>query len=594
MSDIVQTPGTLDEALLNCRRMLPDHPQMALAQAHAILKRDSANPSALRLAAAAHRALDEPQQAEQAELAAIHNSQSIPSLVAATRALENGRFGEASHLAAQHLQHTPDDLAALTLSAETAIALDVADKAEPLLRDVLRRAPGFLNARMLLIDALMRQDKLLEARARVDDLLAIRPDDETALRLVARIATDLGDHAATARTYEALLKHHDRSADLWVLYGDTLRFLGRTVDSILAYRRALALAPANGQAWWSLATLDPNAIVDQDIADMQTALASNTGKPEDAGNLHFALGAVLDARHNYPEAFQHFAEGNTLRRAAQPYDRDEITQQVDRSVAVLREVGVPPKSDGTRARPVPIFIIGMPRSGSTLVERILGSHSQIEGLGELAIMPHMVEALKRQAPDQPLEPRIAELSSDKLQQLATQYIDRAGEHRHTDRPFFIDKLHMNWRHLPVIVRMLPQAKIIDVRRNALDCCWSNYKLLFARGHPAAADLGDIGRFYVDYVRLIDGLEAIAPGRIYKVQYEDLVSDIEAETRGLLEHVGVNFEAQCVSFHLSDRPVATASAEQVRRPLNDSGIGAWRNYEQWLGPLKDALGPLANQ
>jgi tetratricopeptide (TPR) repeat protein len=438
----------------------------------------------------------------------------------------------------------------------------------------------------------MRQDKLLESRDRVEAIIEAQPDDPVALRLLARIQTDLGDHDRASRTYEQLLEAEGRSADLWLLYGDSLRFLGRKVDSRIAYKRALALEPGFGQAWWGLVNLDPGQVTDEELAAMEDALAHCADRPDHAGNLHFALGTTLDAKGRYSDAFRHFEAGNSLARAAQPYDGDEINAQVSRYIAALPANAIPKRVQVSQAS-APIFIVGMPRSGSTLVERILGRHSMIEPLGELPVAPHIVERLKLQQPEAGLEERVAGLGSSTLDELAERYRARAGDRRKATLPFFTDKLHMNWRHLGLILRMFPEARVIDVRRSALDCCWSNYKLLFARGHPASADLTDLGRFYRDYVRFLDHLNEVAPGRIHSVRYEQLVDDLEGRTREMLDYIGVPFEPACLEFHLSEQPVATASSEQVRRPLNRAGIGASRPYDEWLVPLRDALGSLAD-
>ena len=585
-------PGSVAEALANGRRLLKDHPRTALDQAHAILRGDPSDPDALRLAAAAHRALGEPADAERAELAAIHHSKTIPLLAQAAAALDAKQPAEGSRLAAERLKQRPDDLAALTLSAESALAMSLPDKAEPLLRRVLSRLPSFVPARMLLVTSLQLQDKLREALAVLEPVLTARPHDPTALRQRAKIETDLGDHQAAAVTYESLLKAAGDAPDVWITYGDALRFLGRKTDSALAYRRALAIDRRDGQAWWSLVNLDPASTDAEAIEAMETALADRTDEPEHAGNLHFALGGAYDALGRYADAFPHFAAGNALRLAAQPYDPEEIKGQVGRYVEAFRSGSVPERSSMGRRGPAPIFIVGMPRSGSTLVERILGRHPQIEALGELPIMPHIVEAMRRDDPTGPLERRIAALSRNRLDEIAARYLDRSAEHRRSDRPWFTDKLHMNWRHLPLILRALPGARVIDVRRSALDCCWSNYKLLFARGHPAASDLGHLGRFFRDYVRLIDHLEGITPDAILQIRYEDVVDDVDAQTRRMLAFLDLEYDPSCVDFHLSKDPVATASSEQVRRPLNRSGIGSWRNYAPWLEPLREALGPYA--
>ena len=565
-------------------------PRDALTEVQALLRTDPANGHALRLAAAAHRALGEGDNALRAEMAAIAASQRDPAMHAIARALEHGEYTEASRLAAEHLQRIPGDLAALTLSAESAIALGLPDRAEPLLSDVLRRAPAFARARELLLTALMQMDRLTEARALLLAMVKAQPDDDAGLRILARIESELGDFAAAARAGERIVQSPKASPEDWVNYGESLRFAGRKSDAAAIFRKARALDPAYGRAWWNLADLDAKAVTDADVAAMERALAIRGGDPEHAGNLHFALGIAYDARKQPEIAFTHFAAGNALRSKAQPYSPDETSEPVDRYLSALSPDMIPAQSEGEG--PVPIFVIGMPRSGSTLLERVLGSHSRIEALGELSIVPHMVMRLKRDQAPEELEARIAAMADAELRVLGEWYIDRASEHRRTDKPFFIDKLHMNWRHLPLILRMLPQARIIDVRRNALDCCWSNYKTLFARGHPAASDLGDIGRFFADSVRFTDRLREWSPERIHFLSYECLVEHFDEVASAAFAALGLDFEPACRDFHLSKDAVATASSEQVRRPLNRDGLGAWRLYEPWLGPLKEALGPLA--
>jgi hypothetical protein len=296
---------------------------------------------------------------------------------------------------------------------------------------------------------------------------------------------------------------------------------------------------------------------------------------------------VRDKRGDHRLAFEHFRAGNGLRRAAQPYDADELSQSVDRWIAAFGDGGNIP---GRRARSdeaTPIFVIGMPRAGSTLLERALGMHSAIEPLGELAIMPNLVKRLERD--HQAIEGPVAAMSADEIEALGARYLERARERQTGDASYFIDKLHMNWKHLPIILRALPQAKVIDVRREAFDCCWSNYKTLFARGHPAASDLGDLGRFYSDYVRQTDHFRELAPGRVTLVSYERLVDAFEPVIRSLLAFCGLRFEEACLDFHTSRAPVATASSEQVREPLNRKGIGAWEPYRAWLDPLREGLG-----
>lgn len=584
--------GSLAAAIENGRQLLKRNPALALAQAHAILRRDARNPDALRLAAAAHRLRGEELDAQRAELTAIQHGQSDPALNAAALALDEGKPAEANRIVSGHLRSSPDDLAARTLLAETALAAGLPEKAEPILRLVLERAPQFQPAEDLLVSSLLPQDKLSEARERLEARNSSGRASLSDMRLLARVQSDVGDHEASAATCERMLEMDDQSIETWTSYGDTLRFLGRKVESRLAYQRALGIDPGSGQAWWSLVSLDPEAISDPDLVAMERALEGDACKSDDIGNLNFALGEAFDSRKQFERAFHHFETGNRLRKAAQPYDPGRLTEYVDECVRLIDEGALDLSGSPDSGSGSVVFIVGMPRSGSSLVERMLGRHSSIEALGEMHIVPHIVRSLKVNDPETPAAARIARLSRAQLRDRAGDYMARTAERRRTDRPIFTDKLHMNWKHLPLILRMLPDARIIDVRRSALDCCWSNFKMPFGRGHPAASSLEWIGRFYRDYVRLMDSIDRLAPDRVLRVRYEDLVDDLEGHAERILDYIGLPFEAECLEFHLSSAPVATASSEQVRRPLNREGIGAWKPYSEWLAPLRETLGPLA--
>ncbi|MEO5612269.1 MAG: sulfotransferase [Sphingomicrobium sp.] len=593
MNDKVEVRGgTLEEGLANGRHLLAEHPEAALTQARALLKLGP-EPRILRLAAAAHRKLGETVAAEAAELAAIKQSLSDGSLSDAATAELDGRSGEASALAAEHLREQPDDLLAMTISAESAITLRRLTEGEALLRIVLERAPSFLRASIMLAKSLMLQSRMAEAMAVINEVIARKPNNLTAIQLLAQLRSETRDYEGAAAGYERILPENDDSIELWVTYADSLRFLGRAMDSRLAYQRALVLDGGSGSAWWGITNLDPAAVSDDEIARMEQALAERADQPEDAGQLHFALGGVFDKRGRYADAFSHFAEGNRLRLAAQPYDPSSLGDEVDRSIAVFTKPFYAKRNAFAVSEDSPIFIVGMPRSGSTLAERVLGGHSEIEAAGELPVMPRMVESLSVEAGGVGrYRELLPEMSGQRIHELGALYVQRAREFRTTDRPRFTDKLHMNWRHIGLIHLILPKAKIIDVRRDAMDCCWSNYKLLFARGHPAASDFEHIARFYADYARMMDHMDVVAPGAVLRVQYEELVDDLECGTRRMLDYLGLPFEPECLDFQRSKDPVATASSEQVRRPLNREGVGAWKPYAEWLGPLRDALGPLA--
>ncbi|MHA7820021.1 MAG: tetratricopeptide repeat-containing sulfotransferase family protein [Erythrobacter sp.] len=587
MPELAQQPGTIEEALANGRMLLSEQPAAALAQAQAILRAHRGHAPAMRLAAAAHRALGEDQHARRAELSALQAGESDPALQAVAKALGARQFDEASRLAAEHLARWPDDLAAMTMSAEAAIALGVADKGLPLLDEVLERAPDFRPALMLRISALIQMDRLAEAQSAIRAQIEREPSSIAQHQLLSRISSEAGDWEQVVATGEQIVDREEATCDDWVSYGDGLRFAGDKAKALAAYRKALSLEPEHGRAWWSLTDIDTQALGHEDVTAMEAALAVRADEPDHASNLHFALGMVRDKQSDHARAFAQFEAGNALRRKAQPYDARELSEQVDRWIEAFGSPDIlpasPPQSDGAN----PIFILGMPRAGSTLLERALGMHSEIEPLGELAIMPNLAKRLERDHED--IEQAVAQMPPEEIEAVGARYIERASERMTSEAGFFVDKLHMNWKHLAVILRALPQAKVIDLRRDPMDCCWSNYRTLFARGHPAASDLEDIGRFYRDYARQTDHFRRLAPGRVTRVSYERLVDAFEPVVRSVLAFCGLRFEPTCLEFHTSSAPVATASSEQVREPLNRKGIGAWEPYDEWLGPLRKGLG-----
>ena len=589
----VVTAGTVEQGLINGRRLLETHPRAALQQAETLLKLGP-DPRALRLAAAAHRKLGEIKKAQAAEIVAIEASLPNPRLKAASQAELQGRSEEASAIAAAFLREQPDDLLAMTISAEAAVSARRLTRGEELLRHVLSRAPQFMRAAMILAKCLLFQSRLPEAIETVEEVLKRKPNDGVALRLHARLLADTREFDRAAAIYERLIALDDREIDLWINYGSTLRFMGRRQDAELAFRRALSMIEGHGGAWWQLADLSPAAITDRDLAAIRKALAEKADNVIEATNLHFALGLALDRRGEHAEAFEHFDAGNAGRLQVQPYDPATTTAEVDTSIGLFTRAYFDRYKGAAVRESAPVFIVGMPRSGSTMVERILGRHSQVEAAGELPIMPRLAEQLSAEFGGRTrYAEQLRKILPEQVKELGEAYLSRSRTFRHTDKKRFTDKLHMNWRHLGLINLILPNARVIDVRRNALDCCWSNYKTQFAQGHPAANAFTHIGRFYRDYVRMMDHMNTVMPDRILSVRYEDVVDDIEGQTRRILDFLGLDFEPQCLDFHLADDPVATASSEQVRRPLNREGIGSAEPYRQWLGPLIEELGPLAD-
>jgi cytochrome c-type biogenesis protein CcmH/NrfG len=592
-SPVFVRSGSFEEGLANGQRLLEKDPATALKQAEALV-RQKQDARAFRLAAAACRKLDLKADADGAELGAIQASLGEPELKRAALAQAEGGSAEAAEIARQFLQANPDDLLAKTVLAEASINLWDLEEAEELLREVRERAPTFLRASMLLATCLVKQVRMGDAIAVLEEVVARKPTNVAALTFLSQSRATVGDIEVAASIYEKLLSLDGRRVEWWVHLGQHYRALGRREDAIGAFRQALSIEPFDASAWWTLANYFTKEVDARDTATIDKALAERAGSPH-AGSLHLALGLVADRDSKYAEAFDHFAEGKKIRLAHQPYDPDRVSAGVDSVINLFTPEFFARRESAGWPDPSPIFIVGLPRSGTTLVERILGRHHAVEGAGELQIIPRLAEVARRKA-DNPEDysAMLDTLTDPQLAWVGRRYVEASADFRRTDKPMFIDKANLNWMQIGLILLALPKAKVIDVRRNALDCCWANFKMLFAEGYPAANDLRHVGRFYRDYVRLFDAMHLAAPERILSVRYEDVVDDIEGQTRRTLDFLGLEFEQQCLDFHLAKGAVATASSEQVRQPLNRKGVGSAEPYRQWLGPLIEELGPLAER
>jgi tetratricopeptide (TPR) repeat protein len=517
-----------------------------------------------------------------------------PRLMQAGLALVEGQLAFAERLLRPYLKEKPTDIAAIRMMAELAGRLGRYKDSENLLRRALELAPDFTAARANLATVLYRQNRAGEALEILDYLLQDGPENASQQNLRAAALGRLGGFEEAIRLYEQILAVTPDQPKVWMSYGHTLKTVGRLDDGVGAYRRSLALAPMLGEAWWSLANLKTVAFADEDLAAMEAALGHPGLKPEDRFHLHFALGKALEERRLPDRAFAHYAEGNRLRHDMMGYDAGEVTSLVRRSKRLYsREFLAERKGFGATAADV-VFILGMPRAGSTLVEQILASHPLVEGTMELPDLPVLAARMGRWrgGEGKALYPEtLAGLDSAAFAALGEEYLDRTRIQRKTDRPFFIDKLPNNWLHTGFIHLILPHAKIIDARRHPLDCGFSNFKQHYAHGQGFSYDLADMGRYYADYVDLMGHFDRVLPGRVHRVIHERLVDDPEPEVRRLLAYLGLDFDPACLRFHENKRAVRTASSEQVRRPINREGIGQWRAYEPWLGPLKEALGPV---
>lgn len=513
-----------------------------------------------------------------------------PDLIEAALAINEDRLSDAEPLLRAHLRKDPLDVAAIRLMAQLAARLGRYKDSEALLRRVLELAPDFTAARSNLAGVLYRQNRFEEAVELLNTVLADQHDDAGGQSLMAAALGRIGEYDEALALYAALTSRFPDHAKLWMSYGHVLKTVGRQDEGIAAYRAALAAEPTLGEVWWSLANLKTVRFDDADLDAMEQALASPALSEDDRLHLHFALGKAHDDRSQAETAFRHYAEANKLRHDQLDYDPAQVSRHVDCIIETFTAEFIASRCGQGDPSPDPIFILGMPRAGSTLLEQILASHSLIEGTMELPDMPAIAMREGKAVPHGWVQ-AVAAMPPERLQGLGREFLDRTRVQRKTDRPYYIDKLPNNWIYTGLIHLILPNAKIIDARRHPLDCCFSNFRQHFAKGQAFSYSLSDMGCYYSDYVRLMAHFDAVLPGRVHRVIHEHLVDDPETQVRAMLDYLAVPFEEGCMEFHTNRRAVRTASSEQVRRPINRDGMGQWQPYEQWLGPLKSALGTL---
>jgi Flp pilus assembly protein TadD len=539
-------------------------------------------------------AIGDAQGADAAYTSHIRYSTADPRLLAAATALCDQRIPEAEAQLREHLKQAPTDVAAIRMLAEVAGRLGRDDDAEVLLARCLELAPGFHAARQNHAFVLNRCNRHAEALDDAETLLAADPGNPGYLNLKAVILSRIGDSDQAIALYETILATHPDHPKLWTSYGHALKTAGLQERAIAAYRRSIELDPDHGEAYWSLANLKTFRFDDADVRAMQERLAQVGLASEHRHHFEFALGKALEDAGEYAGSFQHYLEGNTLRKATAPYIANDTTTRARHARQVYTREFFQQRAGCGSDAPDPIFIVGLPRAGSTLIEQILSSHSAVEGTMELPEIISITRALRKRT-DSPQATSyhdvVAELDADQLRALGERYLQRTRIHRMSGAPLFIDKMPNNFAHIGLIHLVLPNAKIIDARRHPLACCLSGFKQHFARGQNHTYDLDDLGRYYRDYVELMDHFDEALPGRVHRVIYEDMVDDTETEVRRLLAYCGLPFEDQCLRFFENPRAVRTASSEQVRKPIYREGIDHWRHYEPWLEPLKSALGPV---
>jgi tetratricopeptide (TPR) repeat protein len=515
-----------------------------------------------------------------------------PAVVTATGFFADGDLDQAESMIRSFLLNTGNDVEAMRLLARIGVARKVFDDPEILLAALLVLAPDYHAARAEYAEVLIELHKYDQARVQVEQLLREDPEHRPYLQnLYATAAVGLGDHERAIVLYRELLQGTPADADLHLSIAHALKTMGSRDGAVEAYRRAASCRPGFGDAYWSLANLKTYRFTEQELAEIRTFQADPLLQPNDRHQLCFALAKALEDRGEFAESFRYYEEGNALKRAQSNYRAELIERNTRQQIEICtRDLFL--RLEGAGAPdPDPIFIVGLPRSGSTLLEQILASHSRVEGTQELPNVQQMVGNLRGRDPD-PSNPRyphiLADMSRDEFLKLGEQYLAATRVYR-SGKPMFIDKMPNNFRHLGLIHLMLPRAKIIDARREPIACCFSNLKQLFAKGQEFTYSIDDIARYYRTYLELMRHWDQVMPGRILRVHHEDVVDDVEGNVRRILDFCGLEFEPQCVEFHKTQRSVRTASSEQVRQPIFREGLDQWKHFEPWLGPLKIALG-----
>jgi tetratricopeptide (TPR) repeat protein len=509
-----------------------------------------------------------------------------PAMVEAALALQQNRLDIAERHSRARLRADPLDVAAIRMMAELAARLGRYPDAEKLLARALELA------RANYVTVLHRQSKFVQALAEAERLIADDPADLGHLAAKAAVLVRTGGYDEAIALYRRILDAFPEQPRLWISLGHVYKTVGRREESVAAYRRAIAQEPTLGDAWWSLANLKTVRLAADDIAAMQAALARATAAA-DRYHLHFSLGKAFEDAGAWEQAFGHYAEGNRLRRAELPYDAARTTEHVRQSRALLTREAFASRAGGGHPAHDPIFIVGLPRAGSTLIEQILASHSLVEGTMELPDIGTIAADLGGRGKHEEDDPAgylraLLDLSAEQRHALGRRYLEGTRVQRKTAAPRFIDKMPNNFAHIGLIHLILPKATIIDARREAMATCFSAFKQHFSRGQGFTYDLTDLGHYWRDYAALMAHFDAVLPGRVHRVEHEALVADPEHEIRALLAHCGLAFEPACLTPHLNARAVRTASAEQVRRPINAEALDHWRNFAPWLGPLRAAL------
>jgi tetratricopeptide (TPR) repeat protein len=506
-----------------------------------------------------------------------------------------GRIEEAERLYREVIRDNPNNVDAMRMLGRVALAAGRQHDAERLFRRALDITPDFTGALVDLGRVLKEQDFFEEAIGCFERVIELEPDSPQGYFLLAGTLAPSARTADAVAAYRRALQLSPDFPGAWLGLGHVLKTIGQRQDAIAAYRKCIEVRPDNGESYWSLANLKTYRLSDGDIDAMTMSLGREVLNDQSAVNFQFALAKAHEDRGDYATAWQYYRDGNARQRMLEKYDPVQ-TEDMNAAIRAVFTSGLLAEKAGGGARdPAPIFVVGLPRSGSTLIEQILASHSQVEGTSELPYLGRVATSLNRNRADGINYPQaVRELSAEHFSALGEDYLRLAALHRQEGLPHFIDKMPNNFPNIGFLHLILPRATIIDARRHPLDSCLSCFRQLFARGQTFTYDLADIGEYFLEYQRTMDHWRDVLPGKVLTVQYEELVGDLQPQVERLLAHCGLPWEDACLNYHETERPVRTASSEQVRQPLYTGSIGFWRNYEDELGELIETLQPVLDR
>ncbi|ATW04729.1 tetratricopeptide repeat-containing sulfotransferase family protein [Sphingorhabdus sp. YGSMI21] len=512
-------------------------------------------------------------------------------LVVIANLLYEGKLLKAEAACRRFLQNNPQHVEAMRLLADIGSRLGILEDADFLLESALEFEPDNIQVRIDYIQVLRKRQKFAEALQQSETLYRRQPDNPVFQSLYAIESMQTGDYKQALELFDKVLHRLPDDPVTLTSRGHALKTFGRHEEAVLSYQRAIQSDPGHGDAWYGLANLKIYRFSDEELHQMEAQESGNRLSYQNRIHIGFALGKAYEDREDYDRSFGHYDRGNRLKRVQSRYDADQMTRELDRQIEICTEMLFDKHTGQGCDAPDPIFILGLPRAGSTLLEQILASHSQIDGTLELPNILSLAHRLRRtkQAGNDSLYPdNLFDLDAEQLRAMGQEYIDSTRIHR-SGAPFFIDKMPNNFRHIGLIKLILPNARIIDARREPMACCFSGFKQLFAEGQEFTYGLQDVGQYYRDYVRLMDHWDNVLPGAVLRVQHEDVLDDLDGQVRRMLDHLDLPFEQACIDFHQTERAVRTASSEQVRRPITRASVDLWRRYQSHLQPLKDALG-----